>query len=64
MAKKLSTKIDDIYKDLALVPKKMIEQAGEKAMDIIADYPLYASGLSNITYEEAIAIALVLRKDF
>lgn len=45
------------------MPEKMVEQAGEKAMEFIGDYPLYASGLSNITYAEAILIALVLGKE-
>lgn len=45
------------------MPKKMVEQAGEEAMEFIGDYPLYASGLSNITYEEAILIAMVLGKE-
>lgn len=32
---------------------------GEKAMELIADYPLYVSGISNISYGTAIAIALM-----
>lgn len=41
------------------------EKIGQKAMEEIADYPLYASGLSNITYDEAILVALVMgREDF
>lgn len=32
---------------------------GEKAMEIIGDYPLYVSGTSNISYGTAIAIALM-----
>lgn len=44
------------------MPKKMVEQAGEEAMEFIADYPLYAA-TSNITYEDAILIALVLGKE-
>ena len=35
---------------------------GETAMELIADYPLYAS-TSNITYDEAIAIAKILFGD-
>ena len=36
---------------------------GEKAMQYIADYPLYAS-TCGITYDEAIAIAKVLNPDW
>lgn len=36
---------------------------GEQAMQIIQDYPLYAS-TSGIAYDEAIAIALVPDGDF
>lgn len=35
---------------------------GDKAMEIIADYPLYVSGTSNISYGTAIAIALMFGK--
>jgi len=35
---------------------------GETAMELIADYPLYAS-TSNISYDEAIAIAKILFGD-
>lgn len=41
----------------------MNEELGKKAMEYISDYPLYAS-TSGITYEEAIAIANVLDKDW
>lgn len=44
------------------MPDRMVQQAGEEAMEFIADYPLYAA-TSNITYEDAILIALVLGKD-
>lgn len=32
---------------------------GDKALELIADYPLYVSGTSNISYGTAIAIALM-----
>ena len=35
---------------------------GNKALTLISDYPLYASS-SNITYEEAISVALILFGD-
>ena len=38
-------------------------ELGEKAMKLIGDYPLYVSGLSNITYGEAIAIAVIMFGD-
>ena len=60
MAVKITTQINKIRNQIADMPKHTIEQAGQKAMEFIGDYPLYASGLSNITYEEAIMIALVL----
>lgn len=41
----------------------MNEELGKKAMKYISDYPLYAS-TSGITYEEAIAIASVLSKNW
>lgn len=37
---------------------------GEQAMEYISDYPLYVSGTSNITYEQAIAVAKALNKDW
>lgn len=39
--------------------KDIEKELGEKAMTLIADYPLYAH-TSGITYYEAIKIALVL----
>jgi hypothetical protein len=39
-------------------PMKQNEE-GEYAMEIISDYPLYAS-TSGITYDEAIAIAKII----
>lgn len=42
--------------------KKRLKLAGELAMKLIADYPLYAS-TSGITYEEAIAVARALYGD-
>ena len=63
MTKKITTQINEWHKTIEDMPKKMVEQAGEKAMEFIGDYPLYASGLSNITYSEAILIALVLGKE-
>lgn len=36
-----------------------MKEKGEKAMEFISDYPLYAK-TSGITYDEAIAIANVL----
>ena len=49
------TVIDDI------TPRKPedIEKEGKIAMELIMEYPLYASG-SNISYAEAIAIAKIL----
>lgn len=44
------------------MPERMVKQAGEEAMEFIADYPLYAA-TGNITYEDAILIALVLGKE-
>lgn len=35
-------------------------ELGELAMELIGDYPLYASGLSNIMYGDAIAIATIM----
>jgi deoxyhypusine synthase len=39
-----------------------IKKIGEYAMEIIMDYPLYAS-TSGITYEEAIQIAKIFEPD-
>ena len=58
--------LKQIKKMLATInsmPDKMVEQAGSEAMEFLQDYPLYASGTDNITYEEAILIALVLGKE-
>lgn len=62
MATKITTQMDKIYRQIEEMPENMVEQAGEKAMEFIADYPLYAA-TSNITYTEAIMIALVLGKE-
>lgn len=40
-----------------------IKELGQKAMDLIAEYPLYVSGESNITYAEAIGIAMFMYGD-
>lgn len=37
---------------------------GEQAMEYISDYPLYVSGTSNITYEQAIAVAEAMNPDW
>lgn len=39
-----------------------IKEYGQLAMEIISDYPLYAS-TSGITYQEAILLALVFEPD-
>lgn len=39
--------------------KKQCTRIGDRALELVRDYPLYAS-IGGITYEEAIAIALVL----
>ncbi len=62
MATKITTQMDKIYRQIKEMPERMVEQAGEKAMEFISDYPLYAA-TSNITYEEAIMIALVLGEE-
>lgn len=59
----MRTQIEKWFQTIDAMPKKIVEQAGEEAMEFIGDYPLYASGLSNITYAEAILIALVLGKE-
>lgn len=41
------------------IDKEFCKKVGEVAMDYIADYPLYGS-CSNISYDEAIAIAFIL----
>ena len=51
--------INNWRKAIEAMPEKMREQAREKAMELISDYPLYVSGLSNISYTDAILIALV-----
>lgn len=38
------------------------EQLGELALELISEYPLYAS-TSNVSYEEAIEVAKVLYPD-
>ena len=38
-------------------------ELGEQAMELISDYPLYVSGTSNISYGEAIAIAVLMNGD-
>ena len=39
--------------------KKQCTRIGDRALELVGDYPLYAS-TSGITYEEAIVIALAL----
>jgi hypothetical protein len=54
--------ISEARKIIEAMPKKMVEQAGEEALEFIGDYPLYGA-TSNIAYEDAILIAVVLGKD-
>ena len=64
MAQKVIEKqIEQWRATIKKMPRKMVEQAGEEAMEFISDYPLYVSGTDNITYEEAILIALVMGKE-
>lgn len=52
---KLLTPISDMCENL---PER--SELGKLAMELIGDYPLYASGLSNIMYGDAIAIATIM----
>lgn len=61
--KAIEKQIEQWRATIKKMPEKMVEQAGEEAMEFISDYPLYVSGTSNITYEEAILIALVMGKE-
>ena len=54
----LMGEIQTKYPDGARITKEV----GGRAIDYCSDYPLYASS-SNITYQEAIAIALILGFD-
>lgn len=58
--------VDNLYAGIHNIcsDRQKLEKVGQKAMEYIGDYPLYVSGLSNITYEEAIMTALVSGKDF
>lgn len=46
------------------LPQAEIKRLGEIAMEKISDYPLYVSGTDNISYEEAIVLAMVVFGDF
>ena len=53
---------EEIIKALATIQnecEKMSTEYGDKAMELIGDYPLYVSGTSNISYGTAIAIAFM-----
>ena len=53
---------EEIIKALATIQnecEKMSAEYGDKAMELIGDYPLYVSGTSNISYGTAIAIAFM-----
>lgn len=52
----------EMRKAIDAMPRKMVEQAGEQALELISDYPLYAA-TSNITYTDAILIAVVLGEE-
>lgn len=56
----LHKKMSECYIDLKGLGKEDMKKVGERAMELIGDYPLYASGLSNITYGEAIMVAVSL----
>ena len=60
--KKITTQINDVYAQIYAMSERMREQAGQKAMDFLSDYPLYAA-TDGITYEEAILIAIALGKE-
>ena len=51
--------IDNFYASIhnILNTEEKVKLAGQDAMEYISDYPLYA-GTSNITYDEAIMVAL------
>ena len=46
------------------LPQAEIKRLGEIAMEKISDYPLYINGTDNISYEEAIVLAMVVFGDF
>lgn len=56
---KIETHIKQMKKAIDSMPSEMVKQAGKKAMEWLADYPLYAC-TSNIGYTDAIIIAVTL----
>lgn len=57
-------KVCEAWAKIAGMSQEELNKIGDQAISEISEYPLYASS-SNITYEEAILIALVLEgKDF
>lgn len=60
--KGLERRVAEIVKSLQEIQvecEHLSKVYGEKAMELIADYPLYVSGISNISYGTAIAIAFM-----
>lgn len=52
-----------VQKTIGQLDKRTLAEWGDKALEMISDYPLYASS-SNISYEEAIIIAMIIFEDF
>lgn len=59
---RIQDQLNEWRKAMKKLPKRMVKQAGEEAMAYISDYPIYAT-TSNISYEDAILIAIVLGAD-
>ena len=57
---------DNLFASLGNIcaTRTIMEKVGQAAMDYISDYPLYCSGTDNITYVEAIMIAIASGKSY
>lgn len=56
---------DSLYEAIEQIDEMTSEEKnriGEKALDLIRDYPLYGA-TSNISYDEAILIAMIIEGD-
>ena len=59
---KLAKHVLEMRKYIDGLPEDKVEQYGRQALEVISDYPLYAAS-SNITYTDAILVAMVLNEE-
>ena len=60
--KNILEKVDELRAEVNEFSREDMEKYGSKALEQVGDYPLYGA-ISNICYDEAILITLILGDD-